>query len=194
MNNTEILYDHYKETINETKQQERKRNRLFIIILVHIFVLFLISYRPESICNTISDYLMEQWKTGFYFSVNTVQVVIMISLLYCVIRYYQINIHIDKAYPYIHKLEEELSNQIGKSIEREGKNYLRQYPKTQNMVYYSYKYIFPILFIFALIYRLILNDTWVNPLIKTAELIITIILIILNIVYTIDMYKQEKNN
>lgn len=194
MNNTEILYDHYKETINETKQQERKRNKLFIIILIHIFVLLLISYRPESICNTISDYLMGRWKTGFYFSINTVQVVIMISLLYCVVRYYQINIHIDKTYPYIHKLEEDLSNQIGKGIEREGKNYLRQYPRTQNMVYYSYKYIFPILFIFALIYRLILNDTWDNPLIKTIELSITIIIMILNIVYMIDMYKQEKNN
>lgn len=194
MNNTEILYDHYKDTINETKQQEIKRNKLFIIILIHIFVLFLISYRPESICNTISDYLMEQWKTGFYFSVNTVQVVIMISLLYCVVRYYQINIHIDKTYPYIHKLEKELSNQIGNNIEREGKNYLTQYPRTQNIVYYSYKYIFPILFIFALVYRLILNSTWSNPLIKIIELIVTIILIILNIVYTIDIYKQEENN
>ena len=37
MNNTEILYDHYKETINEIKRQENKRNKLFIIILIHIF-------------------------------------------------------------------------------------------------------------------------------------------------------------
>lgn len=193
MSNTEILYDHYKETINETKKQESKRNKLFIIILIHIFILFLISFRPESMCNTISDLLMEQWKVGFYFSINTVQVVVMISMLYCVVRYYQINIQIDRTYPYIHKLEEELTSQIGKNIEREGKNYLSQYPRTQNIVYYSYKYIFPVLFIFALIYRLIFNNTWNNPLIKTAEVIITVILITLNIVYAIDMYKQENN-
>lgn len=193
MSNTEILYDHYKETINETKKQESKRNKLFIIILIHIFILFLISFRPESMCNTISDLLMEQWKMRFYFSINTVQVVAMINMLYCVVRYYQINIQIDRTYPYIHKLEEELTSQIGKNIEREGKNYLSQYPKTQNIVYYSYKYIFPVLFIFALIYRLIFNNTWNNPLIKTAEVIITVILIILNIVYAIDMYKQENN-
>lgn len=193
MSNTEILYDYYKETINETKKQESKRNKLFIIILIHIFILFLISFRPESMCNTISDLLMEQWKVGFYFSINTVQVVVMISMLYCVVRYYQINIQIDRTYPYIHKLEEELTSQIGKNIEREGKNYLSQYPRTQNIVYYSYKYIFPVLFIFALIYRLIFNNTWNNPLIKTAEVIITVILITLNIVYAIDMYKQENN-
>ena len=163
MNNTEILYDHYKETINETKRQENKRNKLFIIVLIHILALFLISFRPESMCNAISNLLMERWKIGFYFSINTVQIVLMISLLYCVIRYYQINIQIDKTYPYIHKIEEELSKQISKNFEREGKNYLNQYPKTQNIVYYSYKYIFPVLFIIALIYRLILNSTWNNP-------------------------------
>ena len=193
MNNIEILYDHYKETVLEIKNQENKRNKLFVIILLHICILFLISFKAQSVCNIISDILMEQWKIGFYFSINIIQVFFMISMLYCVVRYYQINIHVDKTYPYIHKLEEKLSTQIGEKIEREGKNYISQYPKTQDFVYYSYKYIFPSLFIFALLYRLILNDTWNSPLIKIAEIIITIILIVLNVLYVIDMYKQEKN-
>ena len=192
MSNIEILYDNYKETVNETKKQENKRNKLFVIILLHIFVLFLISIRPDSMTNIISELLIEQWKMGFYFSINTVQIIIMISMLYCVVRYYQINIHIDKTYPYIHKIEEELSNKISRNLGREGKNYLNQYPITQNIVYYSYKFIFPALFIIALIYRLILNNTWNNPLIKGAEIIITVILITFNVVYAIDMYKQEK--
>ncbi|MBP3596222.1 MAG: hypothetical protein J6J60_02320 [Clostridia bacterium] len=191
MNAIEILYDHYKETIDEIKKQENKRNNLFIIVLLHIFVLFLIFIKPESMCNTISDLLMGQWKIGFYFSINIVQIVLMTTMLYCVIRYYQINIQIDKTYPYIHKIEEELSAQISNNFGREGKNYLSHYPKTQNIVYYSYKYIFPILFIIALIYRLVLNNTWYNPIVKIAEGIITIILIILNIVYVIDTYQQE---
>lgn len=192
MSNIEILYDHYKETVNETKKQENKRNKLFVIILLHIFVLFLISIRPDSMTNVISELLIEQWKMGFYFSINTVQIIIMISMLYCVVRYYQINIHIDKTYPYIHKIEEELSNSISRNFGREGKNYLNQYPITQNIVYYSYKFIFPALFIIALIYRLMLNSTWNNPLIKGAEIIITVILITFNVVYAIDMYKKEK--
>lgn len=193
MENIEILYDHYKDTINEIKKQENKRNNLFIIVLIHIFFLFLISFRTESVCNTISDLLMEQWKMGFYFSINIVQIVLMIAMLYCVIRYYQINIQIEKTYPYIHKIEEELSEKISNNFGREGKNYLRQYPKTQNIVYYSYKYIFPFSFIIALIYRLIINDTWNNPIVKIIEGIITTILIILNIVYVIDTYQQQEN-
>lgn len=192
MNNTEILYDHYKESVNEIKKQENKRNKLFILVLIHIFILFLISYRPESMCKVFSDFLMDQWKIGFYFSINTIQIIFMVSMLYCVVRYYQINVYIDKNYPYIHRLEKELSQDIGKCFGKEGQNYLNDYPKTQNIVYYSYKYIFPILFILALIYRVIFNNTWDSPIIKTMEIVITSILIILNIVYTIDMYKNEK--
>ena len=182
MNNTEILYDHYKDTLNEVKKQEIKRNKLFLIIVVHIFILFLISIRPESMYNIIVELLREQWKLGFYFSINTVQIFIMTSMLYCVVRYYQINIYIDK-----------LANCISKNFGREGKNYLNNYPKTQNIIYYSYKYIFPTLFIVALIYRLIVNDTWGNFIIKILESIITIILCALNILYMLDMYNQEKN-
>ena len=192
MNNIEILYDHYKESVNEIKKQENKRNKLFILVLIHIFILFLISYRPESMCKAFSDLLMDQWKIGFYFSINTIQIILMVSMLYCVVRYYQINVYIDKNYPYIHRLEKELSQDIGKCFGKEGQNYLNDYPKTQNIVYYSYKYIFPILFILALIYRVIFNNTWDSPIIKTMEIVITSIIIILNIVYTIDMYKNEK--
>lgn len=192
MNNTEILYDHYKDTIEETKKQESRRNKLFIIILIHIFVLFLVSYKPESMCNVISDLLMEKWKMGFYFSINIIQIAIMISMLYCVIRYYQINIQINRIYPYIHTIENELSKQISKNFTREGKNYLKEYPKTQNIVYFCYKYISPVFYIIALIYRVIINNTWNSPVIKSIEVIITILLIILNIVYMIDIFQQEK--
>ena len=192
MNNTEILYDHYKDTIEETKKQESRRNKLFIIILIHIFVLFLVSYKPESMCNVISDLLMEKWKMGFYFSINIIQIAIMISMLYCVIRYYQINIQINRIYPYIHTIENELSKQISKNFTREGTNYLKEYPKTQNIVYFCYKYIFPVFYIIALIYRVVINNTWNSPVIKSIEVIITILLIILNIVYMIDIFQQER--
>ena len=192
MNNTEILYDHYKDTIEETKKQESRRNKLFIIILIHIFVLFLVSYKPESMSNVISDLLMEKWKMGFYFSINIIQIAIMISMLYCVIRYYQINIQINRIYPYIHTIENELSKQISKNFTREGKNHLKEYPKTQNIVYFCYKYIFPVFYIIALIYRVIINNTWNSPVIKSIEVIITILLIILNIVYMIDIFQQER--
>lgn len=192
MNNNEILYDHYKDTVSIAKNEENKRNKMFIIILCHLLILFLISMNPQSIYNTISELLKENLKTGFYFSINVFQISVMLSILYFTIRYYQVNIHIDKTYTYLHKIEEEIAENISENFGREGKNYLKTYPKTLDVIYYSYKYFFPFAYTSALICRLIINSTWNDWKIKLLEIIITLILIIINALYMYDTYSQEK--
>ena len=187
----EILYDHYKETVNNAKQNENKRNKKFLIIMTQIFILFLITFKSDGVIKTISDFLIMKWNIGLYFSINIIQISILISLLYCVIRYFQLNVQIEKLYPYIHKLEDKLATEVNDVIGREGKNYLNNYPKTQNIIYYCYKFLFPILFSISLCYRIIINQTWNLVLIKFLEILISSILIILNIVYIYDNIKQR---
>lgn len=187
----EILYDHYKETVNNVKQNENKRNKKFLIIMTQIFILFLITFKSDGVIKTISDFLIIKWNIGLYFSINIIQISILISLLYCVIRYFQLNVQIEKLYPYIHKLEDKLATEVNDVIGREGKNYLNNYPKTQNIIYYCYKFLFPILFSISLCYRIIINQTWNLVLIKFLEILISSILIILNIVYIYDNIKQR---
>ena len=190
MNSKEILYDHYKDTVKIAKKEENKRNKLFIIILLHILILFLISIKPNSMFNIFSDLLIEKLKIGMYFGVNVLQVIIMLSLMYSTIRYFQINIYLDRIYDYIHKIEDELQSKVNKRINREGKNYLNKYPKTLNLIYYSYKYFFPIVYIIAVISRFIINDTWNIWYIKLIEGTITILIVVLNILYMIDTYNE----
>lgn len=192
MNNNEILYDHFKDTVSIVKNEENKRNKMFIAIFIHLLILFLISINPESMYNTILELLKENLKTGFYFSINVFQIAVMISMLYCTIRYYQINIHIEKTYIYLHRIEEDIAKEVSQDFGREGKSYLNKYPKTLNVIYYSYKYFFPLLNTIALISRAIVNNTWNNWRIKLLEVIITIVIIALNILYMIDTYNQEK--
>lgn len=187
----EILYDHYKETVNNVKQNENKRNKKFLIIMTQIFILFLITFKSDGVIKTISDFLIIKWNIGLYFSINIIQISILISLLYCVIRYFQLNVQIEKLYPYIHKLEDKLATEVNDVIGREGKNYLNNYPKTQNIIYYCYKFLFLILFSISLCYRIIINQTWNLVLIKFLEILISSILIILNIVYIYDNIKQR---
>jgi len=191
MDNNGILYDHYKDTVNIVKNEENKRNKMFIVILIHLIILFFISIKPESIYNTISELLKENFKTGFYFSINVIQIMVMISMLYCTIRYYQINIHIDKTYVYIHKIEEDIAEMVCEDFSREGKSYLTNYPKTLDCIYYSYKYFFPLIYVIALISRVIINRTWHDWKIKLIEVIITLILIVLNALYMFDTYNQK---
>ena len=146
MESKELLYDHYKDTINIVKDEEVKRNKLFIIMIVHILILFLITMHPQGIFKTIDGLLVENLKVSLFFSINIIQIVAMFSMLYCSIRYYQININIDRMYTYIHKIEKEVAKNINKSIEREGMGYISNYPKTLDFIDYSYKYIFPVLF------------------------------------------------
>jgi len=191
MDNNGILYDHYKDTVNIVKNEENKRNKMFIVILIHLIILFFISIKPESIYNTISELLKENFKTGFYFSINVIQIMVMISMLYCTIRYYQINIHIDKTYVYIHKIEEDIAEMVCEDFSREGKSYLTNYPKTLDCIYYSYKYFFPLIYVIALISRVIINRTWHDWKIKLIEVIITLILIVLDALYMFDTYNQK---
>lgn len=194
MESKELLYDHYKDTINIVKDEEVKRNKLFIIMIVHILILFLITIHPQGIFKTIDGLLVENLKVSLFFSINIIQIVAMFSMLYCSIRYYQININIDRMYTYIHKIEKEVAKTINKSIEREGMGYISNYPKTLDFIYYSYKYIFPVLFMVLLSIRLIINNTWNNWIIKGLEILITFALIVLNILYMYDTKKQNKSN
>lgn len=192
MNDKELLYDHYKDTITNIKSDEAKRNKIFIALIVHLLVLFLISINSMSIYNMIEEFLLENFKIQLYFSINSIQLIMMFSMLYCSIRYYQINIGIDRMYNYLHKVEKEISKKINTCISREGDSYLKNYPKTLNFIYFSYKYIFPILFMTSVIIRLFVNNTWDNWKVKIFEIFITIAILILNILYMYDTAKENK--
>ena len=53
MDDKEIIYDHYKDTVSIIKNEEGKRNKYFIIILLHILILFLISINETSVYSII---------------------------------------------------------------------------------------------------------------------------------------------
>lgn len=181
MEKNEILYDHYKDTVSNTKAEETKRNKLFIVILLHITILFLLLNNPDDIYNTISELLENALNIKLYFSLNVIRIVLMISVLYCTMRYFQINNHIDRTYKYISKIEDCISKNVQEPIEREGKNYLKDYPILLDIIYWGYKYLFPVLYIIAIWIFVILNKT--VGLVKVFEVIITLAITIINIFY-----------
>ena len=194
MDDKEIIYDHYKDTFSIIKNEEGKRNKYFIIILLHILILFLISINEVSVYSIIKGIIKENFNVDICFGINVIQLVMMFSMLYLTIRYFQVNIHIDRLYKYLHNVEQELSDKVSKSISREGKSYLSNYPKTLDVIYCCYKYIFPLVYIIALVVRVFINDTWNNWIVKLIEFLITIMIIILNVFYIIDSYNSDNKN
>ncbi len=155
MEELEILYDHYKETCTISRENEKTRNKLFIIVCVIIGLLFMFSYDNNSVVGLIQSWFKGNYNCDLLFSSNIIQAVLWIVLLFSTLRYLGLNINLDRSYSYIHQLEERI-NKISSNpiITREGESYLRNYPVLNNITYYMYRVVIPIIYNFVIIYKL----------------------------------------
>lgn len=155
MEELEILYDHYKETCTISRENEKTRNKLFIIVCVIIGLLFMFSYDNNSIVGLIQSWFKGNYNCDLLFSSNIIQAVLWIVLLFSTLRYLGLNINLDRSYSYIHQLEKRI-NKISSNpiITREGESYLRNYPVLNNITYYMYRVVIPIIYNFVIIYKL----------------------------------------
>ena len=150
----EILYDHYKDTFLKIQDKEKKRNYLFFVIigfLGFLILQFIYSIALPKVVNQI-DIL------GFTFSLREIPIPVIISLTWTffsmlVIRYYQIVVHIEKQYNYLHELERELSKYLDNShlISRESSGYLtNQYSCFRHWIWIFYTAIYPTIIVLAI--------------------------------------------
>jgi hypothetical protein len=80
-------------------------------------------------------------------------------LFYSTIRYLQFTVQIERRYPYLHALEDLLSQTYADDVAftREGKAYLDKYPKFSNWVSFLYGLAFPILLLLAVLVSMALD-------------------------------------
>lgn len=155
MTRIELLYDHYKESCELARNNEIKRNRFFILVCVLLGLLFFFSYDQNSILGLIQSWISGNYNCNLMFSSNVIQAILWILLFLLTLRYLGLNINLDRNYNYIHKLEDEINKEEKKeTITREGKDYLNNYPALNNITYYSYRIILPIIYFFIIIIKL----------------------------------------
>lgn len=192
MDNLEISYDHYKETFGLIKENEKNRNKIFIILSILIAALYLLGVDPQNSYKTLNDLANEHLNIKIYFTSNIVNTLIWIITLYFTVRYFQIVAHIERQYDYLHKIEEEINSKIDTTFSREGKSYLNKYPLLLNIIYYIYTGVFPLIYIIVVSYKLYLEWQLKNN-IATFILngIIGILIIVLTIAYLVVLHKRE---
>ena len=145
--NTElqVLHEHYKDSFQNVRQDIRARGRTFI------FILILNCFHFFQFENTRGDRIIMgllKNQTSLEISVNqyTLEALIWFILFAAVVRYYQLNIYINRQYKYLHKLEEQFTKMVKqKFIFREGLHYLNDYPKFSSWLHILYAWTFPIL-------------------------------------------------
>ena len=144
----DLYYDHYKETYDLSKQAQKRRNKLFVWLCVLEAVSFLILIKPNEVLEVFSAGINAQFNVNIAFGNVVLQTFLWIVIAYTTLQYCQNSLYIERLYPYLDKLEKEISVlSKSKIFEREGAGYLNNYPMVLNFADLFYKMFCPILFV-----------------------------------------------
>ncbi|MCA9833497.1 MAG: hypothetical protein KC435_06105 [Thermomicrobiales bacterium] len=143
----EILHDHYKESFERLRSQERSRDRSFVwVIVIYSLISIQVGY-PSQFHEALGTIAI----TGYEFSLKTMPLAALLTMtwiaaLAVALRYCQAAVAVDRSYPYIHFLEKKISPALGGGMlyQREGAMYEEDYPTILNVAWLAYVFIFPI--------------------------------------------------
>ncbi|MBA2134155.1 hypothetical protein [Capillibacterium thermochitinicola] len=160
---TDILYNHYIDTYANAKERENLRNKLFLITVGLLGLILLELTYSTDMVNAIKQINI----LGININISVIPLPILISFTWTFfsilsVRYYQVTIHIDKLYLYIHGLEKKLSALMGENniISRESSGYLtKKFSIFRHCVWYYYTAIYPAIVIIVIIWSLILESS-----------------------------------
>lgn len=142
----EILNDHYKDTFSHILNYLKKRDRLFLYLLLVLTVMFLQVVSPSESDAVISKFI-SKYVGDVTINTSFIRGMVWFILLSLTIRYYQTTVLIERQYAYLRKLGEELTDFCSSAIAftREGKSYLENYPKLSDWAHTLYTWVFPAL-------------------------------------------------
>lgn len=191
MNKTELLYDHYKETFSIIKETIIQRNRFFVMVFLVITLQFLFASSPDSVSHLIIGIIKKKYEIDISNQISTIQSLLWLLLLYLTMRYYQSTIYIEKQYLYIHSIEEKISNLKHIKFNREGGNYLLNYPKMNDFIDFLYKWTFPTIYCLMIFYK-IKNEIFSLKitLLLFLDVLLFLICFVLTILYMLFWHKE----
>ncbi len=151
----EVLSRHYTETFDLLKTVVARRDRLFLYILLVIFIVLLYMSSPS---------VMSDWVNSFFSSkvvgndtttnmtplidVSVIGVVLLLGLLSLSHTYFQTVLHIERQYDYVYQLEDKLGGYFNDTaFTREGKHYRKYKRKFSSWTKFIFWYLFPILYL-----------------------------------------------
>ncbi len=150
MDKVELLYDHYKETFSRIKKTLEDRNRFFVMVFIVMTLQFLLATTPESISTLLIAVIYKQYEINIINQITLLQSLFWLILLYLTMRYYQINVYVERQYNYIHSLESDIESYAKITFNRESGDYLSNYPKMNSFMDMLYKWVFPLIFCFVI--------------------------------------------
>lgn len=193
MDKSELLYDHYKETYTNIKENLNQRNRFFIMLFVIMTLQFLFAISPQSIASLITTIIQNSYSVDISGQIEIIQCLLWLILLYFTMRYYQSTVYIERQYNFIHSLEADIATLMDIKFDRESGDYLKNYPKMNDMIDILYKWIFPIIYCMVISSKIvseIQNSPFGFPIIF--DMVIFVCCFILTILYLVFLHNKKE--
>jgi hypothetical protein len=166
-----LLYDHYKDTFSHIRERERQRDRLFLIVLGLVALVLFQLHHSLLLQQAVTELTI----AGFKLNLSKIPFSVLLSaswmfLAVFLVRYYQVVIHIEKQYDYLHPLESRLSRALGEdeSICRESSGYTTKKASFfRHWVWVFYTGLFPFIILASVGWAMLLE--WKVTLIPIAH-------------------------
>ena len=177
-------YDHYKDTFEQQKRYLKERNTLTLYLILVVSVIFLLSSN-RSLLMDASSVIQEQKIGKTIVDFNIITSVLYFAFLWLSMRYYQINLTIEKTYTYITKCEEVMSATGDLKIDREGGDYEKNYPWLKWVAHRIYVFVFPLLMIISSVVSIV-QECGLNDTNKFLNIVFLSMVLILSLLYVIN--------
>ncbi len=193
----EILYDHYKDTFIYIREYIKQRDRIFMFLVITVFILFLqISFSDQSL-TAFNKFIENEIGFNFCFSKEFTSGVLWFILFSFSLKYFQINILINRQYNYLHSLENDICSKVNDKnyIRREGREYLKNYPILSDWAHIVYTWIFPLLLVAILFVKIIMEVIAVKQVNINIffDGFIFLIILLTVIFYLINIHSKKEN-
>lgn len=155
----EVLSHHYSETFELLRADVAKRDRLFLYILVVIFLLLLYMSAPTAMSDLLNNFVSSQAggdEPTRLIDVSFMGAILLLGLLSLSHTYFQTVLHVERQYNYVYQLENELSKHFDElAFIREGRFYRNQRRKFSTWTKVIFWILFPFLFLLFNIFWLV---------------------------------------
>ena len=190
------LYEHYNDTFFSIKESIKFRDKLTVLIFLVLALLVLYTFWPADAITVFSQMTAQKLGTAVSINAGFLGSIIWFALLATIVRYMQVVVYIERQYSYIHRVEKELNKHYNNEIvfTREGKSYLKKYPKFSDWVWVLYMVIFPAVLAVITLVKIISEWTTILSTLSVSTVLNTVIAICILIsitLYMLFMHKQK---
>ncbi len=149
----ELLNDHYKDSFSYQYKYIKNRDRFFQLSLLFAFLIFIQYLFPKDITEALQQVADNKFSLKKVLNANYIVSALWLFEMIFYLRYIQCHGIVEKAYDYIHELEDNLRN-LGIPIAREGKAYEENYPLIKKWFHCLYTRIIPLMLVVLLSFKI----------------------------------------